>query len=383
MHSCLPCPCCAAALTPGRFGPLAVALCLPCGGALVAAQDLVALARAGRSRLARLASALSRGRSVPVCGHHVCPHCAGAMTEAQSPSIPGVWFRWCETCRCFWATGAQIGAAAGVVSELPAVPTRVLKHSRADQPAPSPAAPLQATAAAAFIPVDPFVTGFGAGAKEVPGPSLYEESRSFPAGDNASAGESGLAPAKEPWRTLPAESPADAMPAEVWQRPEASRRAEAVCPHCTQSGDPGLPACGHCGAIRPGEPAGICPACEGRRRCFSSDRVEFSCCERCGGIWLERGRLPALMRQDELQRSQLAAGLRRRRFRAAPPAALCPSCALLLHDSRADPAGKIKTGACPRCQGAFLNLDQFTELLGYAAMGAEPAIPVRAAGPGA
>ena len=347
-------------MTPLRFGPLELAACSDCGGAWITAPDLVTLFRAGRRRVTRLAATLQRAPAQPRSSS-LCPHCEGELREAQLPSVPGVWMETCGPCKSFWVTGSQLAQAAERLPEEPMLPHDPRTSLPGGRPAPGPAPTAPRPSTAAPAPVLPVA----------PAPSARLDAQGFrdylsQMAAAAPQSPTGWVPAGAPWK--PAADPSEveliSMDArlagrETWKHGESAAAAtqKACCAGCGRETDPEMPACSHCGRLQPGNPAGSCPACEKGRRAYRSDGIEVTCCDNCGGIWMERGRLSALLRQEPQQRDRRVAGLQKRRYRATPPPELCTACGLLLFVRRAVHDDSVKMAACPSCEGTFLKLD--------------------------
>jgi Zn-finger nucleic acid-binding protein len=42
-----------------------------------------------------------------------------------------------------------------------------------------------------------------------------------------------------------------------------------------------------------------CPKCDGQMQGVMFEGIEIDACDKCGGIWLDAGEMPALMKRDE------------------------------------------------------------------------------------
>lgn len=97
------CPSCRLPLRTGRFGPLELEFCLPCGGAWFDGGELSRLIAAGPPVVRRLTD----GMKPAAAGSHVvrqfaCPVCRVPLNEVEYASMPGVRLEACTLCEGFW-----------------------------------------------------------------------------------------------------------------------------------------------------------------------------------------------------------------------------------------------------------------------------------------
>lgn len=110
------CPGCDGELTSGRLGPIPLALCLPCGGALLASEALRQLLEAGPDVIRRLAGKLA-AESAPVPKSGPCPTCHRELAPSTSSALPGVVIHTCSGCRAFWLSRSTLFRIAEAVDQ--------------------------------------------------------------------------------------------------------------------------------------------------------------------------------------------------------------------------------------------------------------------------
>lgn len=104
-----------------------------------------------------------------------------------------------------------------------------------------------------------------------------------------------------------------------------------------------------------------CPACDYPMTCRSTYNIEYDDCERCGGLWLDKGELQALAQAESLP-YQLA---HRPAPADAPPPRVegtraCPRCSELLSVM---PVRTVRLDFCGQCQGLFLDHGELMQFL--------------------
>ena len=106
-----------------------------------------------------------------------------------------------------------------------------------------------------------------------------------------------------------------------------------------------------------------CPACTDLLYRRSIEGVEVDGCPSCGGVWLDRGELHALVSTDE--------GLRAldRTFPPGPrltplhpPTRACPRCGVALAPIEYDRFRGVRLDNCPSCDGLWLDHGEATEI---------------------
>ena len=97
-----------------------------------------------------------------------------------------------------------------------------------------------------------------------------------------------------------------------------------------------------------------------------SEKVELSVCDQCTGVWLEDGRLGALLIQPYEIQDALIQRLSDQKSgwtgRQAPEL-LCPKCQLLLYEAPLGMMGQTPVGTCPTCRGNFVEFENLVDLL--------------------
>jgi Zn-finger nucleic acid-binding protein len=110
------CPTCDQDLTSGRFGPLDLDLCLPCGGAWFDQGELSRIIAAGPAVVRRLGERITPGKPAGKSqGPPKCPACRAGLAPTQLASLPGVHLDTCHFCEGTWATHATLGRLAAAL----------------------------------------------------------------------------------------------------------------------------------------------------------------------------------------------------------------------------------------------------------------------------
>ena len=315
-------------MTGGRFGPLQLSVCLPCGGAWFSREDLSRLLGGGPEAIRRLAERLGP----PVHARNTldateraparCPHCAVPLASTPEAALPEVRLDHCHFCKFYWI-GSDALARMAVLLAPPSEPP----------PAPRPAPTLrEAVAPSSPVPQPPPPPAFAGQPAGVP-PS---------AGARVAPRASVRAPVMP---TVPKPERVGPVPPRV------------PCPQCGEKNEENAAVCWACGKVLRGVVIGTCPRCAGSLHEVESRGVTIGACDGCGGVWAEEGTLDALLHQPEEQREAVirqVVRIRTGRIRKLAPGLMCPKCELIM------PRAPMMVSAepldtCPGCCATFLD----------------------------
>ncbi|HEU4754096.1 MAG TPA: zf-TFIIB domain-containing protein [Armatimonadota bacterium] len=319
------CPCCEQEMTSARFGPLSLELCLPCGGVWLDYGELPQLVRAGAVPFRKLADRVPPGTRKLVTRRERserCPVCTVPLLYTEYPSMPGVALQTCPFCEGFWIESDAL--------------RRIAERLERAAPAPKPA--VLPYAAPVAVSTGPVVTPW-AGAP----PPVSEAPHSPKSGK-------------------PVTPPAS----EAAARPVAGPQDGDACPACGQRNAKDAPVCWACGHLLKGRVAGTCPRCLGSMHEVESGNVRIAACDGCGGVWLERGRIGALLLQDVDTQDRLLQAIRKLRsgrIKKLQQGLVCQGCKLVMF---AIPQGILSSkpiDTCPGCTAQFLDFGVLDQML--------------------
>lgn len=377
--SARPCPTCAGETNHGVLGALSLDLCLACAGAWFDFGELQSLIQAGPDVVRRLGAHLFRSRGAPTGQRFPhCPTCAIPLSTVRFPSMPDLPLDTCIACRGFWLTGGQLFEVASRLDaalgkpvaraeprspEVPARSSESHSHEAAAEPeADVPRSYFQ-------LPHDP----------DAEAPWNAPPPVSTPASPAPKAApESAPADSKAPAEKSPARKPPPVIPGrrEGWYAagdPEqdgpdlrfAGGASAGACPRCSERNASEALVCWACGEVLQGMLTGACPRCGGGLRGMNSITVRLSVCDGCGGTWLARERIGALLIQSPEARSNLSERIRRATprgpFRGAEEL-ICPECRLLMFMAPIM-ASPEPIAQCPSCEANFLDRGLLIRLL--------------------
>jgi Zn-finger nucleic acid-binding protein len=303
------CPKCAQAMARGRQGLVELDVCLLCGGIWFDAGELPEILRSGGAAVHALCGKVRSmlvGPAEEVRRLPRCPDCRTQLVATDPSPLPGGIVEGCKICRGSWLSCDALAQAAARLPRPAAVP--------------QPAAP--------------------------------------PPGTRAGTPERRPAPPTAPIRVPPAQHPGSnsaSAPTEVKR-----------CPGCGQPNAESAAVCWACGHLLQHVAAGVCPQCQGTFLRIRSDTVDLCVCDGCGGIWLERDRLGALLLQTVPTQDRLIEeirAIRTGRIRKFNPALLCPQCQLIMFSA---PIGQLTVRpvhTCPKCRATFLGEGLLAELI--------------------
>jgi Zn-finger nucleic acid-binding protein len=325
-------------MTAGRFGPLALSLCLPCGGVWFSPEDLQKVIQGGPEVIRRLAERIAPAihaattRETSERAPARCPHCAVPLSNAPQAHLPEVRLDHCHFCKGYWIGTDALARIAVLMTPAPtppppATPAPAAKPASAPPP---PAAPPTAAPPKAFA--------------------------SGPAGVAPSAGQR-VAP-RAPTASLGVAPPP--APIETGAPP-----SKLICPGCGESNAPDAAVCWACGKVFGGVIIGRCPRCAGYLHEVESLDVKVGACDGCGGVWAEEGRVGELLRQTAAQREatiQQVERIRTGKIRKLSPGLICEACQLIM------PRAPMMVSAepldtCPGCGATFLDDGVFAIVL--------------------
>lgn len=330
------CPTCSRALTAGRFGPLALSLCLPCGGVWFSPEDLQKVIQGGPEVIRRLAERIAPAIHAAATREATerpparCPHCSVPLADTPQPSLPEVRLDHCLFCKGYWIGSEALARIALLLAPPPPPPpaqslTPTPRPPQPDPPPPPPAAtPPQAFASQP------------AGVSPSSGPRIARR---------APTASLGVAPPK---------------PEETHAAP-----TKLQCPGCGESNAPDAAVCWACGKVFGGVIIGRCPRCAGYLHEVESHEVRVGACDGCGGVWAEEGRLDALLRQTAAQRELVIEQVERIRtgkIRKLSPGLICEACQLIMPRAPMMVSSE-PLDTCPDCGASFLDEGVFAIVL--------------------
>jgi Zn-finger nucleic acid-binding protein len=320
-------------MTAGRFGPLALTLCLPCGGVWFSPEDLQKVIEGGSEVIRRLAERIAppvHPATTREASEHPparCPHCSVPLANTPQASLPDVRLDHCRFCKGYWIRSEALARIALLMAPPPPAQT-LTAASRPPQPTPQPSPPAVATPQA--FAAQPAGVAPSSGARiapRAPTPSL------------------GVAPPKR--------EEANVVPTKL------------TCPGCGESNALDAAVCWACGKVFAGVIIGRCPRCAGYLHEVESRGVKVGACDGCGGVWAEEGRLDELLRQPVEQRElviQQVERIRTGKIRKLSPGLVCEACQLIM------PRAPMMVSAepldtCPGCGASFLDEGVFAIVL--------------------
>lgn len=348
------CPGCGWSMSSGHLGPLELDICLACGGVWFEGGELSAAAAAGPGAIRRMLDKMGLGPGAsglfPPSGTP-CPACEAPLAAVEYPSMPGVRMCGCGACSGFWLNPTSLMRLAQSL-ERPAAPA---PSRSAEVPNPGESVP-------------------GSGSP-TPDRTIHPQ-RTRPVAAGATS-EAGLAAGPEPQvrAASPSVPPAVASPRSAPEtrvkKPDRKRGAPAsdpaitavvneACPYCGQPNSEKARSCWACGKMLVGEALNPCPRCEGVMRRLESDGIVLGGCDGCGGLWLERGRLGAILFQSLELRARMMAQLKKQRtgrIKKLHQELVCPQCGLLMFATPMGMAVRDPVDTCPRCQAVYMDYE--------------------------
>lgn len=375
-----PCPACVQPLSAGRLGPVSLELCLNCGGAWVTVETLKQVVAAGPAAIRRLVETLRvrSNPSIPKRPTLGCPGCERVLAGVEYPSMPGARLATCGICESYWLDLPALATIADHLQSTQAVNTRVSPTSAAnpwatpaggsagDAPAPpASSTPPNPTAPGGFYA--PPTQGAPAGASYygAPPPTPPASGGEDPPGSAREASTDASYYGTPPTEVLHSQS-AGKRPARGGGNGSA-RPGERLCESCGQPNSEKAPVCWACGHMFLGQIVGKCPGCAGSLHRINSDGIEIDACDACGGVWLERGRLSALVFQSREQQQWVKEKVREiagGRGRKLKEEIICPDCGLIMFARTIGTITLRPIGTCPQCTANFLEPDAVDEVLG-------------------
>ena len=107
---------------------------------------------------------------------------------------------------------------------------------------------------------------------------------------------------------------------------------------------------------RPEDPSLKCPACRSVMFVVEYDRVELDICQRCQGVWFDRGELELVLEQDETFEPTVTTTSERKRD--------CPLCRRTMGKVNIGPAGGVLVDVCPSGCGLWFDRGEVGDLIG-------------------
>ncbi len=374
-----PCPACVQPLAAGRLGPVTLDLCLNCGGAWVTMDTLKQVVAAGSAAIRRLVETL-QGRanpSIPKRPTLGCPNCERVLVGVEYPSMPGARLSTCGVCESYWLDLAALARIADHLQSQQAVNTRVSPASASNPwtasagnpngaapTPPSPPVPPANHSGSFYAPPSATAPASGSYYGAPPPPPAVPADHAVPAtpqGASPGASYYGTPPTELLRAQVPGRKPAPGTGG------GAARPGERLCESCGQPNNEKAPVCWACGHMFLGQIVGKCPGCAGALHRINSDGIELDACDGCGSVWLERGRLSALVFQSREQLQWVREKVREvatRATRRHKDEVLCPDCGLIMFGRTIGTITQRPIGTCPQCTANFLDPDAVDEVLG-------------------
>lgn len=301
------CPSCKVTMATGKLGPIALDLCLTCGGVWFDCGELSQVISAGPHILRRLCSKVPPGAPEPSrrkLDLLKCPVCYAGMSGIEYASMAGVCVDSCSFCEGIWANHGALERLAEAL-EGSSTQNRITAGITRPLAEPSLAGTTHARTAAA--------------------------PEGAPAGPSPAAQES------------------------------------ASCPACGEPNAPRAAACWACGKPLLGPAVGHCPACRSTMRRLDSLGVSFNACEGCAGVLTNPARFNMLLRQPPEQ-LQTAVLRQLERLGSGPSvrSGLIPSCPECGVGMVLSPLGRLSPRpipSCPQCFSLFLSRELTVEIL--------------------
>lgn len=303
------CPRCLRPMIVARRGEVQLDICISCGGSWFDQGELAAICAGGPGNVYRLCEkirAAMTGSAPPAKGPDLCPVCSLALVKTEHGGMAGIFMEACHRGHGLWVGLYALGQIGGRLAEEALAP-------------PAPAAP------------------------PVPQPSPPP----------ISSGGS-TAPVPQRGATAPLPGPGE------------TGEGQRLCRACNQPNSDRAAVCWACGALLQHIAVDVCPQCQGSFRAVRWEGVDLRACDGCGGFWLERDRLGALLFQPAEVQDRLLeeiARIRTGRIRQHNPALICPHCQLLLFASPMGRADGHPVHTCPQCRANFLTHGLLDELI--------------------
>jgi Zn-finger nucleic acid-binding protein len=138
-----------------------------------------------------------------------------------------------------------------------------------------------------------------------------------------------------------------------------------LCPECEARNAATARVCWECGAFLRAAIVETCPYCTAALRKVTRGAVEAKACEGCGGVWLERSDLEALVQAPRKQRVALLAAIRRARtgtILRINPALICARCQLVMLGGPMHEITSYPIHVCPNCSASFVGQRALEEI---------------------
>ena len=345
-------------MSSGHLGPLELDICLACGGVWFERDELSTAAAAGPGAIRRMIEKIgipAASALFPPAGA-ACPACDAPLAAVEYPSMPGVRMSGCGACSGFWLSpNALIRLAQSLERPAASAPARPAEVPSAAEtiPASGSPSPDRTIHPHPTRPVASCAAGEVGANPGGPDPKVRTAAPAVPAAPAATAVQQPAAAAARPRppgkkRGAPASDPA------------ITAVVNEACPYCGQPNSEKARSCWACGKMLVGEALNPCPRCEGVMRRLESDGIVVGGCDGCGGLWLERGRLGAILFQSMELRARLMTQLEKQRtgrIKKLHHELVCPQCELLMF---ATPMGMVvqePVDTCPRCQAVYMEYE--------------------------
>jgi Zn-finger nucleic acid-binding protein len=145
-----------------------------------------------------------------------------------------------------------------------------------------------------------------------------------------------------------------------------------ACPGCQQPNPTASLTCWACGVILKGKRGFLCPRCDQPLTGEVHLDMHLDLCDDCGGVWLDAGEFPALMRHgpEELRRWERELGQPTVNLDAAMETRqdlLCPLCSLPLKGRPYAGASGIRLDNCPKCKGMWVDAGELSLVVEFLA----------------
>jgi Zn-finger nucleic acid-binding protein len=171
-----------------------------------------------------------------------------------------------------------------------------------------------------------------------------------------------------PPQRLPAPSPAEFR---LRGREAMGFLSNLPCPNCKMPNPTASLTCWACGVVLQGKPATLCPRCDTQMAGKTRLGVRMDTCFGCGGIWLDWGELPSLIRRAPEEIRELEAEIPRAivgdSVQAQRATLVCPLCYLPMVRQQYAYNSGVQIDTCLGCKGVWLDAGELTNLAEFCA----------------
>jgi Zn-finger nucleic acid-binding protein len=167
----------------------------------------------------------------------------------------------------------------------------------------------------------------------------------------------------------PAPAPAASSPGAVRQRARQalSILSRVACADCRQPNPEASMFCWACGSSLKGGKQLLCPHCDQRLTRESGLGVSYDACSHCGGLWLDQGELPRLLKHspEEIERLEQQLSAKTGDAVVVPEtetALVCPACSVPIQTRQYAIDTGIYIDRCDQCRGIWVDSGELTRI---------------------